>query len=120
IKADGTGHKIRFTSSTNLSVLRPTFSPDGTKILFERILPDSNREIYVKNLTTGIVTRLTYNSGSDGSATWSPDGSKIAFASDRHTPTFPKSFQIYTMSSTGTNQVRIKTNSGDWEPAWSH
>jgi Tol biopolymer transport system component len=118
INADGSGHKIRYTSST--PVLHPSFSPDGKKILFERILPDFNREIYVKNLAAGTVQRLTWNSGSDGNASWSPDGTRIAFATDRDTPTIPKSFQIYTMSSTGTNLVRIKTSSGDWQPAWWH
>ena len=118
INADGSGHKVRYTSST--SVLHPSFSPDGQKILFERILPNFNRDIFVKTLATGAVQRLTTSPGSDGNATWSPAGTQIAFASDRDTPTIPKSFQIYIMSPTGTNQVRIKTNSGDWEPSWSH
>jgi Tol biopolymer transport system component len=118
INVDGTGHKTRFTSTT--SVLRPSFSPDGKKILFERILPNFNREIFVKNLSTGITQRLTTNSASDGSASWSPDGTRIAFASDRASPEIPKEYQIYTMSPTGTDVLRIKTSNTDWEPSWSH
>jgi Tol biopolymer transport system component len=120
INADGTGHKVRFSSTTDWSVLHPSFSPDGTKILFERILSNFNREIYVKNLIGGTLQRLTYNSADDGNATWSPDGTQIAFASDRSKPTIPRQYQIYVMSSTGTNVYRIKTDSTDWSPAWSH
>ena len=120
MKADGTGRKTRFTSSTSLSLYHPSFSPDGKKILFERILPDFNREIFVKNLSAGTVKRLTYHSASDGSASWSPDGTRIAFTSDRADPVIPRTYQIYTMSATGTNVVRIRTDSTDWEPAWSH
>src|SRR5262245_9405539 len=120
MNADGTGHKVRFSSATDWNVLHPSFSPDGKKILFERILADFNREIFVKDLTTGALQRLTWNSASDGDPTWSPDGTQIAFTSNRVKPTIPRLFQIYIMSANGTNQVRIKSDSTDWEPAWSH
>jgi Tol biopolymer transport system component len=120
VNADGTGHKTKFSSTTDWSVMHPSFSPDGKKILFERILSNFNREIYVKDLTTGVLTRLTYNSASDGDASWSPDGTKIAFASNRVKPGIPSQYQIYIMSATGANPYRIKTDSTDWAPAWSH
>ena len=120
INADGTGHKVRFSSTTDWSVLHPSFSPDGKKILFERILSNFNREIFVKDLTTGTLTRLTYNSADDGYASWSPDGTRIAFTSSRVKPDIPRRYQIFIMSATGANVVRIRSDSTDWEPAWSH
>jgi TolB protein len=114
INADGSGRKTRYTSTTFVN--HPTFSPDGKKIAFERKV-SFNSEIFVKNLTTGTTQRLTYSSATDFSPSWSPDGTRIVFASDR---VQHGTFQIYTMSPTGTNVVRIKTASGDWEPASSH
>jgi TolB protein len=120
INADGTGHKTWFTATTDWNVMHPSFSPDGKKILFERTLSSFNREIFVKDLTTNGLKRLTWNSADDGMATWSPDGTRIAFVSDRVKPTIPKLYQIFVMSSTGANVYRIKSDSTDWEPAWSH
>jgi Tol biopolymer transport system component len=120
MNADGTNHKTKFSSSTDWSDMYPSFSPDGTKILFERQLANFNRDIYVKNLTTGALQRLTWNSTDEGMPSWSPDGSQIAFVSNRVKPTIPQQFQIYIMSANGANQVRIKSDSTDWEPSWSH
>ena len=44
---------------------------------------DGNREIYVMNADGTAQTRLTNNPAVDVAPAWSPDGSKIAFASDR-------------------------------------
>ena len=120
MNADGTNHKTRFSSATDWDEMHPTFSPDGTKILFERKLADFNSEIYVKNLTTGALQRLTYNSADDGMPSWSPDGSQIAFVSNRVKATIPQQWQIFIMSAAGANPVRIKSDSTDWEPSWSH
>jgi TolB protein len=118
--ADANGaNQLQLTSDPGKES-HPSFSPDGKKILFERILPDFNREIFVKDLTTGALKRLTWNSASDGDATWSPDGTQIAFVSNRVKPGIPSLYQIYVMSATGANSVRIKTDSTDWQPRWLH
>jgi len=62
------------------------------------------------------VTRLTNNSEEDAFPTWSPDSSKIAFASDRTS----NNFDIYVMNANGTGVTRLTTHTAiDAEPAWS-
>jgi len=63
----------------------------------------------------GILRRLTDSRGIDISASWSPDGKRLAFVSDR-----AGSPQIYTMASDGSDVRRI-TFQGNYnqEPAWS-
>ena len=63
-------------------------------------------------------TRLTDSRSSDQYPSWSPDGSKIAFSSDRDgildVP------EIYVMNADGTNQTRLTDNRSEDEfPKWS-
>jgi hypothetical protein len=59
--------------------------------------------------------RLTDNLTYDEMASWSPDGSKIVFESDRD-----GDYEIYTMNADGTNQQRMTDNPAeDSDPAWS-
>jgi Ca2+-binding RTX toxin-like protein len=71
-----------------------TFSPDGTKILFDSdasnlVAGDTNaaQDVFVKDLVTGIITRVSTDhlgnqvNGGGGDAVLSPDGKKLAFVS---------------------------------------
>ena len=61
------------------------------------------------------VTQLTRNTADDRYPAWSPDGSKIAFQSDRD-----GNSEIYVMNADGTNVVKLTSNTAeDWTPAWS-
>lgn len=70
---------------------------------------DSNYEIYVMNADGTGETRLTNNSASDSDPTWSPDGTKIAFLSDRYR-TLPGATEIYIMNADGSGQTRLTTD----------
>ena len=58
---------------------------------------------------------ISNNNASDRSPSWSPDGTKIAFQSDRD-----GNDEIYIMNTDGSNQIRITNNSArDTNPSWS-
>lgn len=64
--------------------LQPRLSPDGKLLAVVVPDPDSgNRDIWLKNLITGELTRFTSNPANDWHPVWSPDGAFLAFASDR-------------------------------------
>jgi Tol biopolymer transport system component len=115
INADGTGKKLLFSTADYVGNL--AVSPDGKKIAFDQTVPaPSYRDIYVKNLVDGFLKRITSATGIDQDPTWSSDGSKIAFSSQR-----TGTYQIYTIPSSGGTAVKItNTSKAETSPAWSH
>lgn len=72
-------------------------------------------QIFLKNLDTGEVTQLTH-SELNRDPRWSPDGSKIVFASF----TKENAFDIYIMNKDGSGQTPIVSTSADeYMPDWS-
>lgn len=80
---------------------------------------DGNSEIYVVNVDGTGLRRLTNDAAQDVDPAWSPDGKRIAFASDR-AGTSEGDLDIYVMDADGSNVVR-RTQTGRWNtaPAWS-
>ena len=127
MNADGSG-VTRLTSGSAFETT-PAWSPDGSRIAFasnrdaSELRDDdlAGTQIYVMNADGSGVTRLTGASeASDYSPAWSPDGSRIAFASDRGDSQRVNS-DIYVMNADGSGITRLTGNS-DWDdgfPAWS-
>ena len=59
------------------------FPGDNGKILFDGAAPDGDGEIYKMRADGSGVVNLTNDPALDGGGAWSPDGSRIAFISDR-------------------------------------
>jgi Tol biopolymer transport system component len=114
---------------------KASFSPDGKKIAYEMCRRDNSVEvydIYVADADGTNVVNLTNSLGIPGRGqfndwpTWSPDGKKISFISDRDGKPadfgirFKYAWQIYTMDADGSNVIRIINNNyADGSPSWA-
>lgn len=95
----------------------PFPSSNGSQIAFVSNR-DGNREIYVMSANDTNVTQLTVTTNiSNEWPFWSPDGTRIAFSSDRN----GGYDEIYTMNaSDGSGLIQLTNNStGDTYPVWS-
>jgi Tol biopolymer transport system component len=81
VNADGTGSRA-LTSGQE-----PVWSPDGTRIAFQRIVSRNGaafRHIFTIGADGSNLTSLTNVENADeGDVTWAPDGSRLAFSSNR-------------------------------------
>jgi TolB protein len=87
------------------------------RIAFTSDHPDGNSEIWVMDADGTGQRRLTVGPGwaNNEWPDWSPDGSKIAFHSDRD-----GNREIYVMNADGTGQTNLTNNAAEDEtPAWS-
>jgi len=92
----------------------PTWSPDGSKIVFQAYR-DGNWEIYTMNADGSGQMRLTNHPDADTFPTWSPDGNWITYQSERDGNT-----EIYKMTAGGSSNTRLTTSADwDWGPSWA-
>lgn len=150
MNADGSGlRRLTFNDGLNFS---PSFSPDGSKIVFScwrfrdnifgiymmnadgtnlvRVTPGqeeypkftrdgskivySNGDVWITSLDGFNKVNLTNNPAYDAYPTISPDGTRIAFASNR-----TGNYEIYVMNIDGSNVTQITDTPGDeYQPSW--
>ncbi len=91
----------------------PAWSPDGRSVALT-MSKDGNAEIYVMNVGTGVVRRLTRHLGIDTEPSWSPTGGQIAFTSDRQGQP-----HIFVMDDEGANVRRLTSGGFHTQPRWS-
>ena len=65
------------------------------------------------NADGSAVTRLTRNSHDERGPTWSPDGTRIVFESDRSGKT-----EIYLMNANGRGVIRLTDAAEEFSPTW--
>ncbi len=87
-----------------------SLSPDGRRIALT-MLTELGTDVWIKQLPTGPVSRLTQHASTDRSPAWTPDGRAITFLSDRPTATGSAakvhSFNIWEQAADGTGDARL-------------
>ena len=97
--------------------LSPKWSPDGKWLALTSTddSPDGMTDVCVMDIEGNQFTNLTQWSGIDEVGSWSPDGSKIVFFSNRD-----GNGEIYVMGSNGQKQVNLTNHPAlDAAPTWS-
>jgi dipeptidyl aminopeptidase/acylaminoacyl peptidase len=114
-EAEDTG-KVRTTKPYVID--RYKYKEDVEGYLFKKLYT----HLYIFNITTKKLDTLTKGAHDDGSAVWSPDGSTIAFVSNRtEDPDKNENSDIYTIAAQPGSTPRQLTTwkGGDNAPRWS-
>jgi len=101
----------------------PRFSPDGTRLVFNRDVSDTESAMWIVNLDGSGLRRLTPPELLPGKPDWSPDGTRIAFEAE---PGDGELAHVWTIAPDGTGLVDVTpepTTAGftdGWsDPVWS-
>lgn len=124
IASDGSGFRIL---DVPIAANSPVWSPDGSRIAFagwrastSGDVQSGNRDIYAVGADGSHLQRLTTSAADDETPEWSPDGSRLAYASNPTADEFSDQVEIWTVPSTGGAPRRLTRNHvWDAEPTWS-
>jgi hypothetical protein len=103
-----------------VSILSPAFSPDEQTVAFSGLSVGGSSDLYLLHLSTGRLERLTSDRYNDTDPSFSPDGTRLVFSSDRTAFGQDGATNLFVMD-LATRSVRYLTY-GDWHdkgPRWS-
>jgi eukaryotic-like serine/threonine-protein kinase len=85
------------------SVSSLRLSPDDQHFMVTRgVSQPSNSDLYLSDMTSGNPTPITFDPAFDNFPVWSPDGSRVVWASNRTGP-----FQLYVRAANGSGQDKL-------------
>ena len=108
------GSRLRILTDGSRNVGFPSWSPDGSQIVYRASGKDS-QGLFVITVATGKDRALTPGSSLDNFPAWSPRGDRIAF-----TRFFEGDYELYTVKPDGTDVRRLTNEPGnDAHCTWS-
>ena len=127
MKADGSD--VRQHTRCQAVCTYGSLSPDNKKVLYRKVIKaagfnwelgsiEKNSEIFIADSDGKNEINISNNAAFDGWPVFSPDGQRIAFASNRSGPA--RTGQIWLMNSDGTDLQQL--SKGPWshaQPAWT-
>ncbi|KAI0103384.1 tat pathway signal sequence domain-containing protein [Nemania sp. FL0031] len=125
--ADTNGTSHRNLTDGKLNAGFPSFSPDGTKLVYRLWDPatESPLGLRILDLTTMETTNLTW--GWDNTPGWSPDGERIVFTRQTNWTAeygnrwYSDRFDVFTIRPDGTDLTQVTTShANDAHAVWSY
>ena len=113
-RREGPDEKL-YSLGTGGFVSTPVWAPDGKRLAFAQGDRRGNCDIMVLDLASGRARRLTDGNGINTEPSWNPNGTQMAFTSDREGEP-----QVFLMQDDGSNLRRLTTEGRyNASPAWS-
>lgn len=109
---------LRFNSLVVLG--SPSWSPNGRRIAFSSIDKTGNNDLFIYDLNTRDLIKVTNDFYDDRDPAWSPDGNEIVFSSDRTSYGKDGVYNLFTYD-LATHSIRYLTYGSEsyFTPSWS-
>ncbi|MFO7894265.1 MAG: Ig-like domain-containing protein [Longimicrobiales bacterium] len=112
VHASRTGHTTAMAAADGVTGMVPVEVLN--KIVFQRD-DGADQDLFVMNTDGSDATAVAFHRLSDQMATWSPNGTRIAFSASRE-----GNSEIYSIAADGSNPTNLTlASSGDIQPDWS-
>lgn len=86
-----------FRRENLVNIVSPKYSPDGKQVVFQAVDQKGFSDLFVYDVTTDSLLRLTNDYYDDKEPIISPDGTHIIFSSDRTSGVYEKKYNLFTL-----------------------